>query len=83
MATTMNLLQFLKLWAPAGSSFPMWQEHLMDCLESVESTSELSSRIQRHYVGRSRRSNLHLLRRMNLIDGKGEVLWLSPPRPKQ
>lgn len=82
MATTMTLLEFSRLWAPHGSNFPMWQEHLMACLESAESTSELSSRIQRHYEGRNKRSSLHLLRQMNLIDGKGEVLWLSPPRKK-
>jgi len=81
--TTISLSEFLKICAPAGSTFPTWQVRLMEFLEQVESTSELRSRIQTHYVARSRRSNLHLLRRMNLIDGKGGVLWLSPPSTKR
>lgn len=81
--TTISLSEFLKICAPAGSTFPMWQVRLMEFLEQVESTSELRSRIQMHCGARNKRSSLQLQRRMNLIDGKGGVLWLSLPSMKR
>ena len=70
MATTMSLSQFLKILVPPGSSFPMWQEHLMACLESAESINELNLRTHLHSEVKRRLYALRTQNRRNLIDGR-------------